>query len=121
MANPIILARNIVATLEAGVTYDADIYTSDGGAKYINSAKLVDSVKPVAEAPKKVLPVSKASPVSAYSTGRDFDKEARGKTKCALYEAVLSGPLLTIVADDEEFKARADALVSHFFDRVFDK
>ncbi len=50
---------------------------------------------------------------------RDFDKEARGKTLCALYEAGLSSPWLAQIQDEKEYLATMDRVVQHCFDEVF--
>lgn len=93
--------------LVAGQTVTASIYTSATGAKYINQVCDNPVVLEVAarglpfEAPPAPIKraykskVSLTPPERAASVlpmGRDFDKENRGKTRCALLEALYSNP-----------------------------
>lgn len=91
-----------------GGTYDMTIYVSDGGKKYVNA--VLGAGKPTA-APATRADISKPSPVdigpvavSTY-TGRDFDKEARGKTKCAVFCAALQSPFAATFGTQKELEA----------------
>ena len=95
--------------LEVGKTYEAEIFTSVNGAKYINNAKETASqvVTKTSEVP--VVTTASSSKVTFESTpirtvvGRDFDKEARGKTLFGLYSALIQSPYLVNVSNDIEF------------------
>ena len=70
---------------------------------------------------KTMAKVLSQSPVR--SGGRDFDAEARGKTRCALEEAWAQSPLLPMLVKDpsnhEEVHAILDAFVTERMKRVF--
>lgn len=84
--------------LAAGA-YSIDLYVSAKGSNYINSlqgsamvappapVKRVAKVKQVTETPLMTSPKADVS-----FKPRDFDAEARGKTRCALVEALFSNP-----------------------------
>lgn len=118
------LSKNYTGpVLQALKTYEAEIYTSAQGAKYIN--KILREIEGVAERETVAVPTpAPTAPVAATNThvykARDFDKEARGKTRCALYEAALASPFLMQSKDSEEFKRRADELVAYFVSKVFE-
>lgn len=60
---------------------------------------------------------------AAAAKGRDFDAEARGKTRCALEEAWAQSPLLPMLVADPSDKvalhALLDELVTERMRRVF--
>jgi hypothetical protein len=98
-------------TLAPGLTYVVEIWSSASGKKYMN--KLVqgplDNAAPVAvpvAAPALVSVVSAAVPASSHvgkpSGSRDFDAEARGKTRCALYAAAIQSPAAPVLAATEQ-------------------
>lgn len=64
-----------------------------------------------------------ATPTPAAKVGRDFDAEARGKTRCALEEAWAQSPLLPMLIKDpanrEELHALLDDIVTARMKRVF--
>lgn len=55
--------------------------------------------------------------------GRDFDAEARGKTRCALEEAWAQSPLLPMIVKDpsdfSQIHAALDTLITERMKRVF--
>lgn len=95
-----------------GASYEMTLYISDKGARYANTVgKQVGEVvappkvdKAVVESPRKQLDVKP----------RDFDKEARGKTRCALLEAVLSNSAVNF-DEIEKHLPMIDKLVAYVF------
>lgn len=75
---------------ERGGTYTVDI---EQNGKFFNITKVhdVSIPAPVAAPKEKDAPV--AATGSSYKS-RDFDAEARGKTRCAMYEAALQSPVV---------------------------
>lgn len=59
----------------------------------------------------------------SYAKGRDFDAEARGKTRCALEEAWAQSPLLPMLLQDPSDRAALhtllDEIVTERMKRVF--
>lgn len=108
--------------LEVGQAIDAEIYTSDTGAKYINKVVEVktEKVKPVEQKAAPSVTVSSSKPVTLpVASGRDFDKEARGKTLFGLIAALVQSPYLINSDDDEVFTTRVNSLADSFFKKIF--
>src|ERR1700749_4208529 len=78
-----------VVDFPAGTVLDAELFVSDKGKRYINSAKIADVKTPVADAKAET-----AKPVK--TEGRNFDAENRGKTRCALLAGLLSNPSVNV-------------------------
>lgn len=116
-----------------GMAFEAELFVSDKGTKYIN--KLGRQVGEMTTPPPtgQVLP-KVLKPHTAKSSldgnvkpeinggtykARDFDAEARGKTRCAGFEAGLSSPFTATLATADEVIAFAqtvsDACVRHVF------
>lgn len=62
-------------------------------------------------------------PLPTSAKGRDFDAEARGKTRCALEEAWAQSPLLPMLVKDPNDRAELhtilDEIVTERMKRVF--
>ncbi len=82
-----------IKDMKAGNTYELETVTTERGSKYIN--KLIrmvqDTPAPVAET--KTVTTGIVAPAKAAVKGRDFDAEARGKTRCACITAAAQAPL----------------------------
>lgn len=81
--------------MKAGNTYEVEVYTTESGGKYIQ--KLIAMHRPEGSVPPKQVEEvkkSKDKPVFKATTTRDYDAEAKGKTRCAVIEAALSSPAL---------------------------
>lgn len=81
-------------TFPKGTVLEVDLFISDKGNRYINSAKVVGETAEE-KAPKKTK--IKEPPVAAMQSTpeykpRDYDKENRGKVKSLFIEALLSNP-----------------------------
>lgn len=107
---------------EAGKTYDVLTEPWAKGEKSgVNIVQNLGETRLAAIKKSIEIPERKQVEIPQIKTaGRDFDKEARGKTKCALYEAALQSPYLATVAKDQaDFLAKADTLVEHCFNQIF--
>lgn len=106
-----------------GRAYEVEMLTSDTGNKYVLEAKEIgrDNTPLHAEAPVGSLEVK--NPLSTVDTyvPRDFNAEARGKTKCALFGNALQSPLMTSVQTVDEGIALAIKLADAGMDYVFPK
>jgi hypothetical protein len=80
------------------------------------------AVAATVEAPKK-LATEETPKAYVASKGRDFDAEARGKTRCALEEAWAQSPLLPMIVKDPtdfaQIHAALDTLITERMKRVF--
>lgn len=86
--NPVTLSQ-----FERGNSYNVEIETTDkGGRSYHDIVKVEVSQAP-ATAPAAA-PAAKAAPEAGSYKARDYDAEARGKTRCAMYEAALQSPVV---------------------------
>lgn len=88
-----------------GASYEMVIYIGPKGGKSINKVgrqvEQGDAPPVVASAPTVEQPkVARQAPV----VGRDFDKEARGKTFCQYMAAVLSNPSVNFETVEELFQ-----------------
>jgi hypothetical protein len=108
---------------KAGDVLEVEIKTSKAGKDYINKIKerkhLVQTASVVPQPAKTV-----ATQTATVVKPRDFDKEAQGKTRCALYEAALGSPILAqmlVGSTKEEAKALIKEFVEDGFDVVFGK
>jgi len=92
-----------------------ELYVSDKGAHYVNSiGKQVSAgeAPPVTET--KMVHTKTAVTNAVVSGGRDFDKEARGKTRCALLQGFLANPSLDL-SNVKEALPMIDLLVGYVF------
>jgi len=99
-----------------GSAWEMELFISDKGAKYLNNVGAQvgsHSAPPVVSFPTGSL--SKPTVTTVNNGGRDFDKEARGKTFCAYLSAILSNPS-TNVKDIAELFPIVDACVARTFD-----
>jgi len=89
-----------------GASLEIELYISDKGSKYANSiGAQVGEVKAPPKTEMKEKPgVATYQKVSAALAPRDFDKEARGKTRCALLEALWSNPSTDTSNKEDVFK-----------------
>lgn len=86
---------------------------------FIKRSDTATTVATPVESPKKL-----EMPEKYVATkGRDFDAEARGKTRCALEEAWAQSPLLPMIVKDPtdfaQIHAALDALITERMKRVF--
>jgi len=100
-----------------GATFEMELFISDKGAHYVNSvgSQVGTSVAPPVAATSKPT----ASAVKTYLgnpgvASRDFDKEARGKTRCSLVVGLLSNAALDL-SKVEEHLPMLDRLVGYVF------
>jgi hypothetical protein len=90
----------------------------------VPTASLEEAKACVAVAQQEAKPAQPEKYASHRATaGRDFDAEARGKTRCALEEAWAQSPLLPMLIQDPSDKAALhallDELVTERMKRVF--
>ena len=106
----------------AGVTYDVltEPWTK-GDKSGVNIVQnLGETTLKVAKQPITIPQEFNGNIPQPKTTGRDFDKEARGKTKCKLYEAAIQSPYLATVAKDQaDFLAKMDTVIEHCLAQVF--
>lgn len=122
-----------------GNTYDIEyVASSTGKSKYITNYTLVggSQATPVNTLPKTEAenipapggeaPVKKAyTPRKSYTkpaSDRDFDKEARGKTRCMAYQAALSSPAVANLLGSgsvDELKALVREIADDHFEYTF--
>lgn len=115
--------------MKAGNTYEVEVYTTGTGGKYIqkmvamvsNGAKAAPEKTEETPAKAEDKPVRKTyTPKAAVSTGRNFDAEARGKTRCALMEAALQSPALPAFASSlDEYKKLLVEAADYAYTYVF--
>lgn len=89
-------------------TYTVEVSTNEyQGKTYRNIERILPADAPVSvDAP--ALPKTYAP--ASQTKVRDFDAEARGKTRCALFEAALQSPgIATYSQSYEEFMERVEA------------
>lgn len=126
------LAKDILPKLIIGAEYDVDMEeTKDKDKKTYSN---IVSVAPVTGAPVIVAPVfaktptakplaenkvAISAPAKTQYVGRDFDKEARGKTMCALLEAGLQSPRIAMFSTNKEIFEFLDAVVEYGIKKVF--
>lgn len=84
--------------MKAGTLYEVEVYTSDKGNKYIQKLLGPGSIKDNPHVENKTIATGSVPPVKAPPKSRDFDAEARGKTRCAIMEAALQSPALVQLA-----------------------
>lgn len=101
-----------------GGSYEMELYISDKGSKNVNKVGEQVGTIPVPSEATRVAQSAvtyepKARP-AASPVGRDFDKEARGKTRCALLEALLSNAAVD-TTDMFKLFAVVDQGVSYVF------
>lgn len=85
-------------------------------ATFVNSNKEAFKAKePVGDV---VTPPKNFVPKKEYKE-RDFDKEARGKTMCALIEAGLQSPRVQMLEKNEQLFAFLDAVVDYGIKKIF--
>lgn len=95
-------AVNTPAKLKVGMLIEAELKTSKKGVEYINKltikgdAPKTEAPKPAPVTVKKETPKAEAAKpvVRPEPKARDFDAEARGKTRCAMFEAALQSPVV---------------------------
>lgn len=119
--------------LKAGKSYTLDLFVSEKGNRYINKV-ISNGDGEVKKSPKRGRKPKVTAETYTSVTGtnivtptvvkiRDFDAEARGKTRCALMEATLQSPLLPLMVtnphDSDEVKRVAELLCNMGFVYVF--
>lgn len=97
-----------------GAVFEMELYVSDKGAHYVNSVgKQMDDVP--GAVPSVITP--KLSQTHPPTVGRDFDKEARGKTRCALLQGLLANSALDLATIDQHFPMIERAVAFVFGDK----
>lgn len=94
-----------------GASYEVEMYISDKGSKSANSIGRQVGVTADVPAVRATAPHA-ASQVVVKA--RDFDAEARGKTRCALLQGLLANPSLDLAQIEKELPM-IDILVSFVF------
>ncbi len=102
-----------VSKVVPGRTLEVEVYTSDGGKKYINSVVSVQGFDPAAATQAAPAVASTPPPAQAKTAAnvsheesmRKIDdrqrKEAVGKTRCAAINAAIQSPALVAFAQTE--------------------
>lgn len=114
------------AKVVPGVTLEADLFVSDSGKKYLNAVlKTLDlgATTPTAAkftpTEKKAYAPKTVAKAVAATVGRDFDKEARGKSRFGFFTAAVQSPFVATMNSQEEVinfaKAVADAGMADLF------
>lgn len=109
-----------------GANLEVEIWQSDSGKNYINKIVAVVPSAPVSApvaTPAAEPKAKKANPYKAgvaAGSGRDFDAEARGKTRCALFMAAIQSPAVAALTTPEEISKLAIELSNIGFDYVFE-
>lgn len=106
-----------ITTLEKGLSYK--IETADRTGKDGKMYKDIVKAEKV-DAPKVEKPVAKPDyKGNSNSGGRDFNKEAEGKTRCSMYEAALASPIVAHYCMSVESLTEALKLVEKVADEGF--
>jgi len=103
------------AKVVPGATLEIETWISDSGKKYVN--KVLGTKEIAAAAPAKA--AKAPAPKADAFKPRDFDAEARGKTRCALFEAALQSPALNGMTDVGEIVEMVTKLSNAGFAYVF--
>ena len=94
---------------------DVDVFTSAKGNLYINKVNEASKKSNKANAETQTVSTSTAPSFVSTVKVRDYNAEARGKTRCALLSSPLLPLMVTNPHDVEEIKSKLDVLFSLVF------